>query len=147
RRIKRSFNVDLNTIRFLTDEETQHFAKFELLHSYMASKRQEIEEHNKKHASNPDTVPNVRRLTNVGTFRAYIAAYLKQNPKVHKSITNIVRQLHPTPVGLPIEVYVFSNDIAWANYEGIHADIFDHLLAIAKEFGLRVFQRTSGQDL
>ena len=90
----------------------------------------------------------MRRLTNVGTYRAYIVAYLKQNPKIHKTgFTLMVRQLAPTPQGLPLEIYAFTNDTNWTNYEGIQGDIFDHLLSIAPEFGIEVFQTPSGEDM
>jgi miniconductance mechanosensitive channel len=85
-------------------------------------------------------------MTNLGTFRIYIENYLKNHPKVHAGLTMLVRHLQPTPQGLPIEIYVFSNDQAWANYESIQADIFDHILAVVPEFGLRVFQEPSGVD-
>ena len=89
---------------------------------------------------------NGRRLTNVGSFRAYVAAYLRKHPKIHQDLTFLIRQLAPTPKGLPIEIYVFTNDIEWANYEGIQADIFDHLLAVVPMFELRVFQEPTGAD-
>ncbi|HEX5581272.1 MAG TPA: hypothetical protein VFX39_06800, partial [Gemmatimonadaceae bacterium] len=94
----------------------------------------------------PGTIVNARRLTNVGTLRAYITAYLRNHPKIHQDMTFLVRQLAPTPEGLPIEIYVFANDTRWAYYEGIQADIFDHVLAMVPEFGLSVYQRPSGYD-
>jgi len=86
-------------------------------------------------------------LTNIGTFRAYVWAYLRQHPKVHQGMTLLVRQLQPTTEGLPLEIYVFTNDTNWVNYENIQSDIFDHLLAVISEFGLRVYQKPSGFDL
>ena len=90
---------------------------------------------------------NARRLTNIGTFRAYVVEYLRQNPKIHKGMTFLVRQLQPTPKGLPLEVYIFSNVTGWVDYEGVQADIFDHLLAALPEFGLMVFQEPAGSDI
>ena len=89
---------------------------------------------------------NGRQLTNIGTFRAYIEAYLRINSKIHENMTFLVRQLEPTDKGLPIQIYVFSNDTNWINYEGIQSDIFDHLLAMAPQFGLKIFQNPTGDD-
>jgi miniconductance mechanosensitive channel len=94
----------------------------------------------------PDVVPLKRTLTNIGTFRAYVVEYLQAHPKIHEEMTLLVRQLAPAPQGQPLEVYCFTNDTAWANYEGIQADIFDHLLAILRDFGLEVFQEPAGRD-
>ncbi|HWV38230.1 MAG TPA: mechanosensitive ion channel domain-containing protein [Vulgatibacter sp.] len=146
RRIKRSIFIDLSTIRFLADEEVDRFGRFFLLQDYIARKKAELEEHNRAVAADPGLVANVRRLTNVGTLRAYVTAYLRQHPGIHQEMTFLVRQLQPTPEGLPLEIYVFTNDVRWAVYEGIQADIFDHILAMAPEFGLRVFQNPSGHD-
>ncbi|MCR6646231.1 MAG: mechanosensitive ion channel [Terricaulis sp.] len=90
---------------------------------------------------------NTRRVTNLGTFRAYVIAYLRAHARVHQGLTQLVRQLQPTPQGLPLEIYCFTSTTAWGEYEGIQADIFDHLLAIMPEFGLRVFQEPSGRDI
>jgi miniconductance mechanosensitive channel len=148
RRIKRSFHIDQSTIRFLTEEEIDRFGEWELLGDYVAKKRAEIEAHNMLHPTGEGTgIPHARRLTNVGTFRAYVFRYLKQHPSVHQDMTILVRQLAPGPEGLPIEIYVFTSDTRWLYYEGIQADIFDHLLATVPEFGLRVFQQPSGADL
>jgi miniconductance mechanosensitive channel len=147
RRIKRAFHVDMTTIRFLTPEEIDRFGRFVLLRDYIARKKAELEAHNRAYASDADAIVNARRLTNVGTLRAYIIAYLRQHPKVHQEMTFLVRQLEPTPHGLPIEIYVFSSETAWVAYEGIQADIFDHILAMVPEFGLRVYQQPSGYDV
>ncbi len=147
RRIKRSLHIDMSTIRFLDDEDIRRFEKFALLQEYMASKQQELTEANKEHAADPSIVINARRLTNIGTFRSYVVEYLKQNHKIHKGMTFLVRQLQPTPDGLPMEIYIFSNVTTWVEYEGIQADIFDHLLSILPEFGLMVFQRPAGSDI
>lgn len=147
RRIKRSLNIDLNSIRFLTDAETQHFADYELLKDYIPAKEAELESYNAALDNPGDANVNLRRLTNIGTLRAYIRSYLKHHPKIHKDMTLIVRQLQPGPTGLPIEIYCFSNDINWLNYEGIQSDIFDHICALVPEFGLRIYQQPAGADL
>jgi miniconductance mechanosensitive channel len=147
RRIKRSINVDFNSIRFLTDEEVQRFKDFALLKGYIEAKEAELDAYNKALDAPGGSGVNLRRLTNVGTFRAYIYNYLKHHPKIHDRMTLIVRQLQPGTEGLPIEIYCFSNDIDWVAYEGIQADIFDHIGAIAPEFGLRLYQRLAGADL
>ena len=147
RRIKRAINVDMSTIRFLTLEEIKKFERFVLLKDYIHQKCEELGKHNDKFAHDPNLIVNSRRLTNVGTFRAYLINYLRQHPQIHQQMTFLVRQLAPTDRGLPIEIYVFANDIRWAFYEGIQADIFDHVLAIAGEFGLRIFQNPSGVDV
>lgn len=146
RRIKRAFNVDLTSIRFLSPEEIERFGRFALLKDYIAQKKDELERYNREQVTEPGLIANSRRLTNVGTLRAYVIAYLRQHPHVHQEMTFLVRQLAPTPEGLPIEIYVFSNDTAWARYEAIQADIFDHVLSMVPEFGLRLFQSPSGHD-
>lgn len=147
RRIKRSFNIDVNTIRFLGEAEVAHFGKFVLIREYVERKVAEIEEYNREHAADPELIANARRLTNMGMLRAYVVSYLRQHPKIHQRMTFLVRQLEPTAEGLPLEIYVFTNDTAWANYEAIQADIFDHILAMVPEFGLGVYQAPSGRDL
>jgi len=147
RRIKRSINVDFNSIRFLTAEEVRRFKDFALLKGYIEAKEAELNAYNEGLDAPGESAVNLRRLTNVGTFRAYIYNYLKHHPKIHDRMTLIVRQLQPGTEGLPIEIYCFSNDIDWVAYEGIQADIFDHIAAIAPEFGLRLYQRLAGADL
>ncbi len=147
RRIKRAFHVDLSSIRFLTDDEIETFSRWELLRPYMTAKRAEVDDWNREHAGGGDVLPHHRRLTNIGTLRAYLVAYLRAHTGIHPDMILMVRQLAPGPEGLPLEVYVFTNDIRWAVYEGIQADIFDHILASVPEFGLRVFQNPSGADL
>jgi len=148
RRIKRSFNIDLSTINFCDEEMIKRFSKIRYISEYVERKKKELAEYNSINKFDVDTemLVNRRRLTNVGTFRAYIVAYLKNHPNIRQDMTFLVRQLKPTEFGLPIEIYVFTNDIVWANYEAIQADIFDHILAIVPEFDLRVFQSPSGQD-
>jgi miniconductance mechanosensitive channel len=147
RRIKRSIHINMSSIRFLSEEEIEHFERFVLLKHYVQEKKQELEIFNAAYAGDPHAIVNARRLTNVGTFRAYVVAYLRNHPAIHNDLTFLVRQLQPTAEGLPIEIYVFVNDTRWAVYEGVQADIFDHLLAIAPEFGLRIYQRPSSYDL
>jgi len=147
RRIKRPLAIDLSSVRFLTSDEIDRFAKSELLHDYMERKLEELARYaEEKKALGPDIQPLERTLTNIGTFRAYVLEYLKSSPKIHKDMTLLVRQLAPTPQGLPIEIYCFTNDTAWAHYEGIQSDIFDHLIAILPEFGLEAFQEPAGRD-
>ncbi len=147
RRIKRSINVDVNSIRVLTDDELERFKGFALLKDYIDNKEADLRAFNVALNEPGESGVNLRRLTNIGTFRAYIHSYLKHHPKIHDAMTLIVRQLQPGAEGLPIEIYAFSNDTDWAAYEGIQADIFDHLYAIAPEFGLRLFQKPAGADL
>jgi len=147
RRIKRSINIDVNTIRVLTDEEIDRFKGFALLRDYIEAKAADLQAYNTALDEPGESGVNLRRLTNVGTFRAYIHSYLQHHPKIHDGMTLIVRQLQPGSEGLPIEIYAFSNDTDWAAYEGIQADIFDHICAIASEFGLRLYQKPAGADL
>lgn len=146
RRIKRALHVDMNTIRLCTPEMIERFSKIQYIADYIRKKQEELASWNKDRHVDENVQVNGRRLTNVGTFRAYIKAYLQNHPKVHQEMTMLVRQLDPTENGLPIEIYCFSNDQAWANYEDIQADIFDHILAVAPQFDLRIFQNPSGTD-
>jgi miniconductance mechanosensitive channel len=146
RRIKRSIHINMGTIRFLSEPEIARLRRFALLQEYIDGKLAELAEYNEPYLGDPDAIVNARRLTNVGTLRAYIIAYLKNHPQIHDGLTFLVRQLAPTPEGLPIEIYVFTRDTRWAYYEAIQADIFDHILAIVPHFGLSVYQRPSGGD-
>ena len=144
RRIKRSITFDIDSIRFCDQQMLDRLEKIEILKPYFQRRLPEIAEANRKLGDYDPTSPvNGRRLTNIGTFRQYITAYLKGHKNIHGQMTFLVRQLAPGPTGLPIEIYVFTNDTNWIKYEGIQADIFDHLLAVAGEFGLRVFQYPS----
>jgi len=147
RRIKRAIYIDVSTIRMQTEDEVDHFTRFALLKDYIENKEQELADYNEGLATEVDSEVNRRRLTNVGTFRAYAYNYLKNHPKIHKGMTLIVRQLGPGPEGLPLEIYCFTNTTEWAVYEDIQSDIFDHLLAIVPEFGLRLYQKPAGSDL
>ncbi|NIM52041.1 MAG: mechanosensitive ion channel [Gemmatimonadales bacterium] len=146
RRIKRALYIDMNTIRFLEEADIERFESFALLRDYIRRKKTELAADAEGRRADPELVANARRLTNIGTFRAYVVNYLRQHPKVHRGMTLMVRQRDPTPDGLPLEIYAFSNDTEWVTYEGIQSDIFDHMLAVAAEFGLRVFQHPSGRD-
>jgi miniconductance mechanosensitive channel len=146
RRIKRAIHIDTSSIQFLDDGDIDRFGNFVLLRDYVRHKKQELDEYNAKYASDTSLVANARRLTNIGTFRAYVVQYLRQHPKIRQDMTLMVRQLDPSPSGLPLQIYVFSNEIDWVSYEGIQADIFDHIMAIVPEFGLRLFQNPSGTD-
>ena len=147
RRIKRSINIDINSIKFCNELMLQKYQKFNLLQDYINQKISEIQDHNKKQdTADGQNIINGRSLTNIGTFRAYIQAYLRNNSNIHKDMTFLVRQLSSGENGVPIEIYVFSNDTDWINYESIQSDIFDHLLAAVKEFDLRVFQNPTGND-
>ena len=147
RRIKRSLRLDMNSVRFLSDEEIEELSRRELLQGYMRDAVDGIARYNAaKEAGNPGVIPEIRRLTNLGTFRVYVQKYLEAHPTTHREMTLLTRQLAPGPEGVPIEVYCFSNDTAWANYEGFQADIFDHLIAILPEFGLRAYQSPAGSD-
>ncbi len=146
RRIKRAVYIDVRSIRFLNKKEIESLKKIQILRDYIDRKEQDLKDFNEKHKIDNSVLVNGRRMTNVGTFRAYITAYLKQHPKIHNHMTFLVRQLPVSEKGLPIEIYVFSNDQEWANYEAIQADIFDHLLAVVPEFGLSIFQNPTGDD-
>lgn len=146
RRIKRALSIDMNSVRFCTPEMLERLNKFDSLKEYLKQKQIEIDLYNKEHNIDRNLVADGRRQTNIGIFRAYIKHYLINHPKINKNMTLLVRHLPPTSRGLPMEIYVFSNDQAWANYEDIQADIFDYIIAILPEFGLRVFQEPSGLD-
>jgi miniconductance mechanosensitive channel len=147
RRIKRSINIDMTGVRFCTPEMLDRYEKFQLLTEYIRSIKKEIAEYNAEHNFDTSELINGRNLTNIGTFRNYLVAYLQHHPRIHNDMTFLVRQLPPGEHGLPLEVYVFSNDQAWANYEAIQADIFDHILAVLPAFDLNVFQHPSGSDV
>lgn len=146
RRIKRSLNIDMNTIQFCTEEMLKRFAKIQYISQYIEKKKEEIQVHNQQELVDQSNLVNGRRMTNIGTFRAYVEAYLSNQPMISQEMTFLVRQLAPTEHGLPIEIYVFSKDTAWVKYESIQADIFDHILAVVPEFDLQVFQNPSGRD-
>jgi miniconductance mechanosensitive channel len=146
RRIKRPLYIDLTSIRFCDEELLSKLAKIEILKGYIKEKEREIAAAKTSQSMESSSFLNGRRQTNIGVFRAYIGAYLKNNSHINQQMTFLIRQLAPTDHGLPMEIYVFSKDQVWANYEAIQADIFDHLIAAAPEFGLRLFQLPSGHD-
>ncbi len=147
RRIKRSIFIDMKSVRFLDKEMTQQLRNIRYLESYIDRKQKELKEYNDKHNIDDRILVNGRRMTNLGTFRKYIEEYLRNHPYVHTEMTFLVRHLQPTEKGLPIEIYIFSKEQAWPVYEGIQAAIFDHIIAVVPEFGLRIFQNPSGEDI
>ena len=147
RRIKRAINIDLSSISFCDEEMLARFSQIQYITEHIDSKRTTLAEYNNSNNIDLSHLVNGRRMTNIGTFRAYIIAYLKNHPDISDEMTFLVRQLAPTDCGVPIEIYVFCRDTVWANYESIQADIFDHIFAITPEFDLRIFQRPSGTDL
>ncbi|MBW8323889.1 MAG: mechanosensitive ion channel family protein [Prolixibacteraceae bacterium] len=147
RRIKRSINIDMKSVRFCDAEMLDKFKKFRLISNYVVEKQKEISEYNKNLGIENDLIPNGRRQTNLGIFRKYLEEYLKNNPKINQDMSLLVRHLQPAESGLPIEIYVFSKVKELNEYESIQADIFDHVLAIIPEFELRVFQAPSGNDI
>ena len=147
RRIKRSLFLDLNSISYLDEDDFARLSQFRWLEDYLARKGTEMAEWNRSIGDKAAIPANTRRATNVGTFRAYVEAYLRGHPGIHQGMTLMVRQLPPTADGLPLEIYCFTNTVAWAAYENTQADIFDHIYAILPEFNLRVFQAPTGADL
>jgi miniconductance mechanosensitive channel len=147
RRIKRSIHIDMNSVQFADEELLGKFKRFEVLKPYLKSKLEEVHAYNASKQADMSELINGRHLTNLGTFRAYCLAYLRNHDQIHQDMTLLVRQLQLNPEGLPIEIYVFTKDIRWTYYEDIQADIFDHLLAVIPQFNLRVFQKPSGKDL
>ena len=148
RRIKRTIPIDISSIRFLTDAEVDRYSKFEPLQKYMADKLREIGEANAAVSTAEGVTADRRRLTNIGTFRAYVEQYLRRMDVLETSqATMLVRQLQPGPHGLPIEIYAFATTTEWTAFEAIQSDIFDHVLAMVPEFGLRVFQDPTGFDM
>ncbi|MEK3887607.1 mechanosensitive ion channel family protein [Bacillus sp. FSL K6-3431] len=147
RRIKRSIFIDTNSVLFCTEEMIEKFKNIQYLSDYIIKREHEIADYNEKNEINRSNPVNGRVLTNIGVFRAYISNYLQKHPGINQEMTLMVRQLAPSEHGVPIEIYAFSNDVRWAVYESVQGDIFDHLLAVAREFGLHLFQNPSGNDL
>lgn len=146
RRIKRAIYLDQSSVHFLTTEEKVKLQRFSLLRDYLKDKQSEIDDWNSQLSDEGKEPVNTRRITNLGTFRAYLVNYLRSSERVRQDMTMIVRHLNPGPEGVPLEIYCFANTIDWVPYEGIQSDIFDHVLSILPEFGLRVFQQPSGAD-
>ncbi len=147
RRIKRAINIDINSIHFCDQETLKRYSKVDYIKDYIQATQAAVNSFNLDNVVDDESLVNGRRMTNIGTFRAYILAYLQNHPNINQQLTLLVRQLAPTESGLPMEVYAFSSEKEWLKYEAIQADIFDHLFAVAKEFDLRVFQKPTGSDL
>lgn len=146
RRIKRSISIDTTSIHFLDEEEQQKLVQARLLKPYMAARGEEIAQWNQQQEADPSCL-NHRKMTNVGTFRAYLNEYLRNHPRIRQDMTLMVRQLAPDNQGLPIEIYAFTSTVIWLEYEDIQADIFDHIFAVVGEFGLRIHQAPTGNDV
>jgi miniconductance mechanosensitive channel len=147
RRIKRSLSIDMNSVRFLSKKDHERLGKLALLSGYLDAKDREVAEWNARLGEAARAAVNTRRLTNIGTFRAYVVEYLQAHADIANGMTQLVRQLQPTRDGLPLEIYCFTNTTAWGAYENIQSDIFDHLLAVMPEFGLRLHQTPAGADI
>tara|TARA_R110002049_G_scaffold306731_1_gene505701 strand:+ start:270 stop:1529 length:1260 start_codon:yes stop_codon:yes gene_type:complete len=146
RRIARSVFINISSVKFATPEMIERFKNIHIINKYVEDKQAEIAAYNKEHEIDTTHVSNGRRMTNLGTFRAYAKRYLERHPKVDKSLTIMVRQLEPNEKGVPVQIYCFCNDIAWENYEAVQSDIMDHLLSVVPQFDLQVFQNPSGSD-
>jgi len=147
RRIKRSINIDVTSINFISETEMKKLARSRLLANYILEKNREVERYNQEYNWDLSTALNGRRLTNIGTFRTYLEMFLRNHANIRKDMTIMVRQLAPTEDGVPIEIYCFTNTVVWVEYESIQADIFDHIFAVVPEFGLRLHQSPSGHDV
>ena len=141
RRIARSINIDVNTIRYCTPEMLEKYKQYSLVKDYITQREEEIQEYNKANNIDTSQVLNGRQQTNLGIFRAYIKAYLNNNPKLNHNLTMMVRQLQPTEFGVPLQIYAFSSDKQWVNYEEIQSDIFDHIISAAPMFDLKIYQK------
>ena len=147
RRIKRAVYIDVTSIKFCDEEMLRKFSRYALIRDYVVEKEEEIRKHNSERMISEEDLISGRRQTNVGIFRKYLESYLRNSSRIRQDMTFLVRQLQPTDKGLPIEIYVFSSETAWALYENLQSDIFDHIFAVIPEFGLRVFQAPSGNDI
>lgn len=146
RRIKRSLRIDMRSVRFVDDELRTQLERIQILRPYLAERLREIRDWNRRHDVDEEMPVNGRRLTNLGCFRAYCEAYLREDDRIRKDFTFLIRQLEPDGQGLPLQIYVFTNTTNWGLYESIQADIFDHLIAALPRFGLAVYQEPSGTD-
>ena len=147
RRIKRAFHIDVNSITLCTPEMLEKFKNIRYIKEYVVGKEEELRLYNQNLDTGTNLMINGRHMTNIGTFRAYIKNYLKNHPDLNQDLVQMVRQLPPGENGLPIEIYAFSKSTDWVSYEGVQADIFDHILSVAEEFGLRIFQNPTGFDM
>ena len=141
RRIARTINIDVNTVRYCTPEMIEKYKHYSLIKDYLTQREEEIAEYNKANGIDTSEIMNGRQQTNLGIFRAYIKAYLNNNPKLNHNLTLMVRQMQPTEFGVPLQIYAFSNDKQWINYEEIQSDIFDHVISAAPMFDLRIYQK------
>ena len=141
RRIARSINIDVNSIRYCTPEMLEKYKHYDLVKDYITQREADIEHYNAEHHIDTSEIVNGRQQTNIGIFRAYIKAYIDNNPKLNHELTTMVRQLQPTEFGVPLQIYAFSADKQWTHYEAIQSDIFDHILAAAPMFDLKIFQK------
>jgi len=147
RRIKRSINIDMKSVRFCDEQLLCKIQNISLINDFITEKLDAIAKHKNKSGIEDEWAPNEHRPTNLGIFRKYLEEYLKNNPSINNDLTILVRQLQATVTGIPIEIYAFSKEKRWIEYEAIQDNIFDHILAIIPEFGLRVFQSPSGHDI
>ena len=147
RRIKRSIHVDLDSICFATEEMLARWEKIDLLRDYITQKIKEIRAYNEERISTKQSLVNARRLTNIGTFRAYCLAYIKKHPLINHEMLTTVRQLSPTERGLPLEIYCFTSETGFIDHEAIQSDLFDHFLSVMTEFGLSNFQIVSAKSM
>ncbi len=147
RRIKRHISIDMESVRFCSQEMLERFKTIQLITEYLEEKEKDIEVFNKANKIDTSNLANGRHQTNLGVFRAYMKAYLRNHPKIHQELIMLVRQLQPTDKGIPLEIYVFSNRQAWAEYEDLQSDIFDHVLAVMPQFELRIFQAPNNRSL
>ena len=141
RRIARTINIDVNTVRYCTPEMLEKYKHYSLIKDYIIQRQEDIEEYNKANDIDTSEILNGRQQTNLGVYRAYIKAYLNNNPKLNHNLTMMVRQMQPTEFGVPLQIYAFSSDKKWVNYEEIQSDIFDHIISAATMFDLRIYQK------
>ena len=141
RRIKRSITIDTKSVKFCTPEMLERLKKIERIQQYLTDKEEDIAEYNKANRIDTSYIVNGRQQTNLGVFRAYITAYIRTNSNINQNMTRMVRQLQPTEFGIPLEVYAFSKEKDWTRYEEIQSDIFDHIIAAAPLFDLKIYQR------
>ncbi len=147
RRIKRCIYIDMTSIRFCDEEMLSRLKKIQYLKEYIDEKTAEIAQYNKEKGIDPSSIVNGRHMTNIGTFRVYVQKYLENHPRINHKMTTMVRQLQPGEHGLPVEIYTFTSTTRWEEYEGIQSDIFDHILAVVPEFGLKIYQNPTGADI
>lgn len=141
RRIARTINIDVNTIRYCTPEMLEKYKHYSLVKDYITQREEDIAEYNKANNIDTTVIMNGRQQTNLGIFRAYIKAYINNNPKLNHNLTMMVRQLQPSEFGVPLQIYAFSSDKQWITYEEIQSDIFDHVIAAAEMFDLKIYQK------